>query len=205
MTYKWRKEEKGTYLPKAKPELITVPSYQFFTLKGQGNPNGEEFTERIQTLYALSYAVRMMPKQGYMPEEYIEYVVYPLEGVWDLTEEGRKAEELDKDELVYTIMIRQPGFVNDDVVARAFESVRKKKNLPLLDEVQFETIEEGQCVQMLHIGPFDTEAETFAQMDAFVAEQGLSRKSLLHREIYLSDMRRVSPDKLKTVLRYQVH
>lgn len=204
MKHEWRKHEKNLYLPKRKPELVTVPKQKFFMIKGKGDPNSEDFQERVQVLYSLSYANRMMPKNGYTPEGYVEYTVYPLEGLWDLTEKGRKANTLLKDELIYTIMIRQPDFVTDEVVERAFEHVRKKKPHPLLDEVIFDSMEDGLSVQMLHIGPYDTEAETFEKMNEFIEENNLEIKTLVHREIYLSDPRRVAPEKLKTVLRYQV-
>jgi hypothetical protein len=173
-------------------------------IKGQGNPNGEEFAEKVTVLYSLAYAVRMMPKQGYTPEGYFEYTVYPLEGIWDLTEEGRKLTELIKDELVYTIMIRQPDFVTDDVVQRAFQTARKKKAHPLLDEVNFAEAEDGLSVQVLHIGSYDDEPQSFAKMNEFLLENNLERTFLTHREIYLSDPRKVEPAKLKTVLRYKV-
>lgn len=204
MKYEWRKQEKNLYIPKQKPELITVPDQKFLMIKGQGNPNSEEFSERIGVLYSLAYAIRMMPKQGYTPEGYFEYTVYPLEGVWDLTEEGRKLETLNKDELVYTIMIRQPEFVTEEIVEKAFEHVRKKKPHPLLDEVTFSTIKEGLCVQILHIGSYDNEPESFKLMDEFTEENNLERICMTHREIYLSDFRRVAAEKLKTVLRYKI-
>lgn len=204
MKYEWRKQEKNLYIPKQKPELITVPEQKFLMIKGQGNPNSEEFSEKIGVLYSLAYAIRMMPKQGYTPEGYFEYTVYPLEGVWDLTEEGRKLDTLNKDELVYTIMIRQPDFVTEEVVEKAFENVRKKKPHPLLDEVTFSTIKEGLCVQILHIGSYDNEPESFKLMDEFAEKNKLERICMTHREIYLSDFRRVEADKLKTVLRYRV-
>ena len=204
MKHEWRKKEKDLYIPKQKPELVTVPEQKFFMIKGSGNPNNEEFAERIGVLYSLAYAIRMMPKNGYTPEGYFEYTVYPLEGIWDLTEEGRQLEELNKDELLYTIMIRQPDFVTNEVVERAFESVRKKKPHPFLDDVTFETMEDGMSLQMLHVGPFEDEPQTFEKMAEYLESHQLERVSLTHREIYLSDMRRVDPTKLKTVLRYQV-
>ena len=173
-------------------------------ISGQGDPNKEEFSEKVGVLYSLAYAVRMMPKTGYTPEGYFEYTVYPLEGLWDLTEEGRKAEKLDKDQLLYTIMIRQPDFVTQEVVDLAFENVRKKKNHPLLDSVTFEIMEDGLSVQMMHIGSFDEEPRTFKQMKDFISENNLQMRTLKHREIYLSDLRRTEKNKLKTVLRYLV-
>ncbi|MTI71594.1 MAG: hypothetical protein FH751_15210 [Firmicutes bacterium] len=204
MKHIWRKKEKNLYIPKQKPELITVPSHNFFTIKGKGNPNSEGFSEKIAVLYSLAYAVRMMPKKGYTPEGYFEYTVYPLEGIWDLTEEGKQLDTLNKDELVYTIMIRQPAFVTQEVINRAFEITRKKKPNPLLDEVAFETIEDGLAVQMLHVGTYDDEPHSFKKMDSFMKENNLERRAMTHREIYLSDARKVEPAKLKTVLRYMV-
>lgn len=204
MKYEWKKQEKNLYLPKQIPEVITVPKQMFFMIKGKGNPNSESFAERIDVLYSLAYAVRMMPKQGHTPEGYFEYTVYPLEGLWDLTEEGKKSQTLNKDELIYTIMIRQPNFVTKDVVDKAFETIRKKKPHPLLDDVIFDTIEDGLSVQMLHIGSYDNEPQSFKVMNDFIAKNNLEIKSLKHREIYLSDARKVESAKLKTVLRYTV-
>ncbi|CRK83343.1 GyrI-like domain-containing protein [Neobacillus massiliamazoniensis] len=204
MKYEWRKQEKDLYIPKQKPELVTVPEQKFITVKGKGNPNSEEFSKRIEVLFSLAYAIRMMPKQGYTPEGYFEYTVYPLEGLWDLTEEGRKLDTLDKDELLYTIMIRQPDFVTKEIVDRAFEIVRKKKPNPLLDEVSFDTIKDGLSVQILHIGSYDNEPQSFKKMKEFIEENHLEIATLRHREIYLSDARKVEPAKLKTVLRYKV-
>jgi hypothetical protein len=204
MKYEWRKQEKNLYIPKQKPELITVPEQKFLMIKGTGNPNSKEFSEKIGVLYSLAYAIRMMPKQGYTPEGYFEYTVYPLEGIWDLTEEGKKLDTLNKDELVYTIMIRQPDFVSEEVVIKAFENVRKKKPHPLLDEVTFDTIKDGLSVQMLHVGSYDNEKESFDIMKKFIEENNLEIISMIHREIYLSDFRKVEAEKLKTVLRYRV-
>jgi len=204
MKHEWRKKEKNLYVPKQRPELITVPELKFFMIKGTGNPNSEEFSERIEVLYSLAYSVKMMPKKGYNPEGYFEYTVYPLEGIWDLTEKGKKLETLSKNELLYTIMIRQPKFVTNEVVERAFENVRKKKPHPFLKEVTFETLEDGLSVQMLHVGSYDEEPRSFKQMEGYIENNNLERVTLTHREIYLSDVRKVEPAKLKTVLRYMV-
>lgn len=204
MKHEYRKHEKGLYGPKNKPELVEVPKQKFFCIKGKGNPNSEDFSNRIGALYSLAYAVKMMPKKGITPDGYFDYTVYPLEGLWDLTEEGRKSEVLNKDELLYTIMIRQPEFVNKEVVEKAFEIVNKKEANPLIKEVYFDEIEDGLAVQIMHIGSYDNEPESFNKMKEFIEENGLKIKTLVHREIYLSDARRVEKDKLKTILRYQV-
>ncbi len=204
LKHEWRKKEKSLYLPKEEAELIEVPAFKFLMLSGKGNPNTEAFSKRVEVLYKLSYAVRMMPKKGYTPEGYYEYTVYPLEGVWDLTDEGKQSDQFDKDELVYTIMIRQPNFVTPEVIELALDSVRKKKENPLLDEVTFATIEEGLSVQMMHRGPYDDEPKTFEQMKKFIMDNHLEIKTLKHREIYISDARKTEQSKLKTVLRYRV-
>lgn len=205
MKYEWRKKEKEYYIPKEKPQLVEIPEFKYFTLKGQGNPNTEAFKECIGVLYSLSYAIRMMPKNGITPDGYFEYTVYPLEGIWDLTEQGRLEETLNKDELVYKLMIRQPDFVTEEVVNIAMEIVKKKKPHPLLEKVEFESIKEGLCVQMLHVGPYDDEPRTFSVMKEFCVENNLEIKTLAHKEIYLSDFRKTEASKLKTVLRYLVN
>lgn len=204
MKFEWKKQEKNLYLPKEKPDLITVPKQKFFMISGKENPNDEEFSKKIGVLYSLAYAVRMMPKQGYTPDGYFEYTVYPLEGIWDLTEEGKQSDILNKDQLLYTIMIRQPDFVTQEVVNKAFENVRKKKPHPLLNDVTFETMEDGLSVQMMHIGSYDDEPQSFEQMKNFIKENNLETTTLKHREIYISDARKTEKSKLKTVLRYMI-
>ncbi|MDC7224639.1 MAG: GyrI-like domain-containing protein [Spirochaetales bacterium] len=206
MKYEWRKEEKGLYLPKAIPTEVRVPEMGFFCVEGAGNPNGEAFGEYIQALYSLAYGVRMSGKGGTAPEGFFEYTVYPLEGVWGLTEKGRAEYDgsLNKDELAFTLMIRQPDFVTADYAAELCERTKKKKPHPLLEKVRFERREEGRCVQMLHLGPYDEEPASFERMEEFCRAEGLVRQGKVHREIYLSDVRKTAPEKLKTVLRFSV-
>ncbi len=204
MKYEWKKNEKNLYLPKNTPELINVPNQNFFMIDGTGDPNGENFSNRVEVLYALSYAIRMMPKRGVALNDYFEYTVYPLEGVWDLTEEGRKSDAFKKDDLIYTIMIRQPEFVTLKIAKLAIEYVKNKKVLNLLDKVRFDSMEDGLSVQMLHIGSYDDEYLSFKKMKDFINQNSLEILTLKHREIYLSDARKVDKSKLKTVLRYRV-
>jgi hypothetical protein len=206
MAHEWKKSEKAFYLPGAKPELINIPSFKFFSIEGKGNPNDKFFAEYIGVLYSLSYAVKMSPKKGIAPADYFEYAVYPLEGVWDITEEAKKnqIEKLDKNTLVFNLMIRQPDFVTSGFAATIIELTKKKKPHPLLENIKFSSIEEGQCVQMLHTGSYDDEPASFKRMEDFCNENDLKRKSKVHREIYLSDARKVSPEKLKTVLRFKI-
>jgi hypothetical protein len=203
MKYEWKKQEKEFYLPKEKPESVVVPKFKFFMLNGKGNPNNAEFSEAVTVLYSLAYAVKMLPKKGITPVGYFDYTVYPLEGVWDLAEEARVLDVLDKDSLIYTIMIRQPDFVTDELAEEVVKGVKAKKPHPLLDEVKFTSLEEGLCVQMLHIGPYDDEPKTFSQMEEYCTQQGLKRTSKIHREIYISDPRKTEPNKLKTLLRFR--
>jgi hypothetical protein len=177
MKLDWKKEEKIYYLPKGKPELVDVPEFTYFTIRGKGNPNDPLFAEYISVLYSLSYAIKMSPKQNCAPPGYVEYTVYPLEGVWDLTEEGKNeyGGTLNKNELVFTLMIRQPDFVTEDY-----------------------------CIQMLHVGSYDDEPASFKLMEAYAQGLHLERTGRQHKEIYLSDPGRVEKDKLKTVLRFKV-
>ncbi len=205
MKHEWKKQEKQFYLPKNKPEIIEIPEMKFFTVSGEGNPNDAAFGEYIGVLYSLSYAVRMSPKKGLAPEGYFEYTVYPLEGVWSLTEKGIAdySGSLDKDQLAFTLMIRQPDFVTDEYALETIERVKKNKPHELLDKADFQTLAEGQCIQMLHNGPYDDEPESFAMMEEYAESIGVERLSKNHREIYLSDARKTEPAKLKTVLRFQ--
>ncbi|PKM87704.1 MAG: hypothetical protein CVU87_09110 [Firmicutes bacterium HGW-Firmicutes-12] len=204
MKYEWKKQAKELYLPKNEPGIIVVPSMKYFMLDGKGNPNSDEFSEAIGVLYSLSYAVKMMPKKGATPQGYFEYTVFPLEGIWDLADEAKGLEKLDKDNLIYTIMIRQPDFVTKELAQEVIKNTKQKKPHPLLDKVRFATIEEGKCVQMLHVGPYENEPCSFAKMEEFCKANNLMRISKTHKEIYLSDARKTTPEKLKTVLRIQI-
>ncbi len=204
MKYDWAKQEKEFYLPPNKPTQVILPPMWFFMLKGKGNPNHEGFTEAVGVLYSLAYGVKMMPKTGKVPEGYFDYAFYPLEGLWDLDEEARSFSHLDKNHLVYTLMIRQPSFVTEQLAQEVIERVGKKKPHPLLDQVTFGCLEEGSCLQMLHLGPYDDEPASFARMAEFCTANGLTRLCQTHREIYLTDARRTAPERLKTVLRYRV-
>ena len=201
--YEWRKTEKDFYLAKAAPAAIDVPPMNYFVVDGAGSPADEEFQEVVGLLYTLSYTIRMMPKSGWTPPDYQEYTVFPLEGLWRLDSDAWKPGcELDKSKLQYRLMIRQPWFVTEEVVERARSSALKKVPAELLERASFETMADGLSVQMLHVGPYDTEPETFAAMNEFMAAHGLSRPEQVHREIYLSDPRRVAPEMNRTTLRF---
>jgi hypothetical protein len=205
MKYEWRKKERELYLPKAEPTLVEVPKFKYFTITGKGNPNNNpDFQARIKILYSLAYTIRMMPKGGIVPTGYFEYTVYPLEGVWEISDEGKKEKEFSKDYLVYKLMIRQPNFVNKELFEKAIRLNKDSKNpSPLLDEVKFEEIEDGLCVQMLHIGSYDDEFQTtYKEMGHFIENNKYKRLSKKHKEIYL----KFSDDKskLRTVIRFFV-
>ncbi len=204
MAYDYRKDEKGIYAPAPAPSIVTVGPQVYVCVRGAGDPNGADFGMRVELLYALSYAIRMMPKSGYTPAGFDEYAVYPLEGLWDLADAAKGRPTFSKDELVYAAMIRQPAFVTADVFARAKDIVRRKKHLALLEQASLEIFEDGLSVQMMHLGPYDAEPASFAKMDAFIAASGLEPRTLVHREIYLSDACRTAPEKMRTILRRMV-
>jgi hypothetical protein len=206
MKQEWKKNEKQFYLPKNKPELINIPKFKFFTIEGIGNPNDDFFPEYIGVLYSLSYVIKMSPKRGIEPKGYFDYTVYPLEGVWDLNEEAKKSFDgtINKNDLVFKLMIRQPDFVDKEFAFQILEQTKEKKPHDLLEQVRFEEIIEGDCIQMLHSGSYDNEPESFKLMERFAEQEYYRRKSKTHREIYLSDARKVSPDKLKTILRFSI-
>jgi hypothetical protein len=206
MQHNWRRNEKELYIPNTKPAIVEIPAYKFFMISGKGNPNDEFFGEYIKVLYSLSYAVKMAPKAGLEPEGYFEYVVYPLEGIWDIAESVKKTYSgmLDKESLVFTLMMRQPDFVTIDFACEIIEKTKKKKPHELLSQIQFSVIEEGLSVQMMHIGSYDAEPESFNILQEFCVKNNLVRESMQHREIYLSDARKVNAEQLKTVLRFKV-
>ena len=204
MKFEWKKHAKELYMPKNKVELLTVPECKFFMIKGKGNPNNEQFSEAIGVLYSLSYAVKMMPKNGVTLDGYFDYTVFPLEGVWDMSEKGKLQDTLDKNEFLYNIMIRQPDFVTEEIAMKAIEIVKKKKPHPLLESVTFCNMNDGLCVQMLHVGSYDDEPYSFDMMKEYCGQNNLKRMTKAHREIYISDGRKTEISKLKTVLRYKV-
>jgi hypothetical protein len=202
MKIDYKKNYKSLYMPRRVPEIVEVPKMPFVMVSGSGDPNGEDFTRAVEALYSVSYAVRMSYKSENVPEGYYGYTVFPLEGVWDLLDRTKPA--TDKNNLKYTIMIRQPDFLTEQWFACFLDRVKKKKPNPFLDHVRFEHAEEGLCCQMMHHGSFDNEPASFAQLEAFCTANGYFRSSKLHREIYLSDPRKSQPEKLRTVLRFHV-
>ena len=208
MKHEWRKKEKSIYLPKNKPELIDIPEYQFIVLSGAGNPNSKFFSDCIEALYSVAYGIKMkLKKVASPPAGYCDWTVYPLEGVWDISEEAKVNFDgnLNKDNLVFDLMIRQPDFVSQEFFDEIVDFTKNKKSNELLDEIKLKRMTDGNCVQMLHIGSYDDEPASFELMEQFASDSNLKRKSKNHREIYLSDFRKVPKEKLKTVLRFQVN
>ena len=202
MKYEWRKEAKALYQVKARPSILQVPGQSYIVIDGKGDPNQEDFSERVGALYALAYTIKIKYKKTLLDQVNTDFTVFPLEGLWK--KEKEKEGELVKSELSYSIMIGQPDFITRELFEKALEEVKIKKPNLLYEAIRFEKIEEGQSLAMLHVEPFDTENETFAEMEHFCQLHKLKRTSEVHREIYLNNLHRTEPSKLKTILRYQV-
>lgn len=200
--HEYRKHEKNLYCPSNEPRLLDVPSMNYIAIGGTGNPNTVEFSSKIESLFTIAYTLKMFEKKGVSIKDYNDYTVYPLEGVWDLSEKGRLENILNKDELVYTIMIRQPWFITEDLFKQAVE-ISKYKNIDIQD-VYWKVINPSKCVQIMHIGSFDSEPLSFNKIQEFCDLNGLKRNSHMHREIYLSDFRRTKQESLKTILQIDV-
>lgn len=204
MKHEWKKHEKEMYGAKKTPAFVNVPLQKFIMIRGKGNPNEIDFSDRVSALYSLAYAIKMGYKSvatnNNFSSDVGDFTVYPLEGVWKQKENT----ELIKENLEYTIMIRQPNFITEDMVCAALERVKVKKPSPLYEEIRFDTMQDGKCVEILHIGAFDDEPASFEKMDEFAEKNGLKCMENYHREIYLNNANRVDKSKLKTILRYSV-
>ncbi len=194
-----KKELKGIYSASAKKEnFVDVPKMNFLMVDGMGDPNtSEDFTQAIEALFSLSYTIKFMIKKT----EGTDYAVMPLEGLWWADDMSNFA--ANKDAWKWTVMVMQPDFVTLGHFEKALGEVKKKKPLPALDKVRFEAFAEGKCAQVMHIGPFSEEGPTIQRLHDFIKESGF-KLSGKHHEIYLSDMRRTAPEKLKTIIRQPV-
>lgn len=207
MAFDFKKEYREFYLPPDQPELITVPRWNYLAVRGQGDPNtvGGAYQQAIGVLYAVAYTLKMSRKTDYRIAGFYDYVVPPLEGFWE--QAGTVGVDYSrKEDFRWISVIRLPDFVTEEHVAWAVETAERKKKLDC-SSAEFLTVEEGLCVQMLHRGPFDDEPASVARMDAYLAEQGYANNwesGRLHHEIYLSDARRVPPEKWRTVIRHPV-
>lgn len=204
----YKKKFKELYQPKEQPAVIDVPEISFIQIEGCGNPNDENgaYKSAVETLYALSYAIKMMPKSGIAPANYFEYVVPPLEGFWWFSD-GSEYDCNRKSKFSWTSMIRQPEFVTGSVFAAACDIVRKKKPHLDLSKASLNSFTEGLCVQCMHHGSYDDEPLTLSNMKSFMTNNNLSSdlsNLRRHHEIYLSDPRKTEATKMKTVLRLPV-
>ena len=207
MAFDFKKEYREFYQPKNRPEIVTVPRANYIAVRGQGDPNeeGGAYQQAIGVLYAVAYTLKMSYKTDYRIEGFYDYVVPPLEGFW--RQEG--AEGIDygnKAAFRWISVIRLPDFVTEKDFAWAVETAAKKKKLDC-SAAEFLTVDEGLCVQILHEGPFDAEPATVALMDAYIREKGYGndlREERQHHEIYLSDARKVAPEKWRTVIRHPI-
>ena len=205
----YKKEYKDLYMPKNTPSIIDVPKMIFIMVDGKGDPNtSKEYENAINVLYGLSYTIKMSKMGNNTIKGYFDYVVPPLEGFWD-GEQGYfdGLNITNKNKFIWTSMIRQPEFVTEEVYKWALEQLKAKK--PELDysKVRYEVLEEGLCVQIMHIGSYDTERESIAKMNEYVVENGYINdfeNGRRHHEIYLGDPRKTKPENLKTVIRHPV-
>lgn len=207
MAFDFKKEQKELYLPPKKPTLVVVPKMNYIAVRGQGDPNeeGGEYQKAIGILYAIAYTLRMSYKTEYTMEGFFEYVVPPLEGLW-WQETIQGYDKNRKEDFQWIALIRLPEFVKKEDFEWAKEQVKSKKKIDC-DKANILSMEEGLCVQMMHIGSFDEESSSVAWMDDFLKENGYQNDfsdQRYHHEIYLSDIRKVSSSKWKTVIRHPI-
>ena len=207
MAFDFKKEDKEFYMPKGKPEIVTVPKANYIAVRGKGDPNDEggTYQQAVGILYAVAYTLKMSYKTDYRIEGFFDYVVPPLEGFW--WQDGVDGIDYsDKSTFNWISVIRLPDFVTQKDFDWATGEAEKKKHLDC-SKAEFLTIDEGLCVQIMHIGPFDDEPATVSMMNAYLLENGYENDfsgSRLHHEIYLSDARKVAPEKWKTVIRHPI-
>ena len=207
MTYDFKKEFRELYKPSSKPNVVTVPPMSYVAVRGKGDPNAEggECQNALPLLYGVAYAIKMSKKGPREIEGYFDFVVPPLEGFWQMPD----TETVDygrKSDFRWISVLRLPDFVTKADFDWAVEAAAKKKKLDC-SKAEFLAVDEGLCVQILHLGSFDDEPESVAKMDAFLRENGYENDLndvRLHHEIYLSDPRRVAAEKRKTVIRHPI-
>ena len=207
MAFDFKKEYKEFYMPKNRPQIVTVPAANYIAVRGKGDPNAEggAYQQAISVLYAVAYTLKMSYRTDYKIEGFFEYVVPPLEGFW-WQDDVCGIDYSDKSSFCWISVIRLPDFVSREDFYWAVQTAAKKKKLDC-SCAEFLTIEEGLCVQMMHLGPFDEEPQTVAQMEQYLEEQGYVTditEKRLHHEIYMSDARKVAPEKWKTVIRHPI-
>ena len=207
MAFDYKKEYKEFYMPKNKPSIVEVPSMNYIAVRGKGNPNAEdsEYKQSIGLLYGIAFTIKMSKKGNHQIEGYFDYVVPPLEGFW--WQNNMKGIDYSrKEDFNFISIIRLPDFVTKEDFDWAIEEAAKKKKEDF-SKVEFLTYDEGLCVQCMHIGSYDDEPATIEMMHDFMTDEGYEldiTDKRFHHEIYLSDARRVAPEKLKTVIRHPV-
>lgn len=207
MAFDFKKEYKEFYMPQNKPELVTVPEMNYIAVRGSGDPNeeGGAYKEAIGLLYGLAYTIKMSKMGKHRMEGYFDFVVPPLEGFW--RQEGIEGFDYRRKETFQWVsVIRLPEFVTKAEFEWAAEEASQKKKQDF-SKAEYLTLEEGLCVQIMHVGSFDAEPESVEKMDRYLAENGYANDfsdSRLHHEIYLSDVRRTAPENWKTVIRHPI-
>ena len=207
MSFDFKKEYKEFYLPKKKPTIVKVPKMNYLAVRGQGDPNDPEgeYIKSIQLLYGIAYTLKMSYRSDYKIEGFFEYVVPPLEGFW-WQDDVESVDYTNKSAFSWISVIRLPDFISKADFDWAVETATKKKKLDC-SSAEYLTIDEGLCVQIMHIGSFDNEPATVALMDTYLEQNGYVNdinKDRLHHEIYMSDARKVAPEKWKTVIRHPI-
>ena len=207
MVFDFKKEYKEYYMPKNKPSIVTVPRMDYIAVRGQGDPNAEdsEYKQAIGLLYGIAFTIKMSKKGSHQIEGYFDYVVPPLEGFW-WQDDIIGVDFSRKDDFKWISVIRLPDFVTEDDFNWAVGEASAKKKVDF-SKVEFLTYDEGLCVQCMHIGSYDDEPATVALMHEFMESQGYAldiTDKRLHHEIYLSDARKVAPEKRKTVIRHPI-
>lgn len=207
MAFDFKKEYRAFYMPGNQPEIVTVPRANYIAVRGSGDPNqeGGDYQRAVGVLYAVAYTIKMSYKGSRRIEGFFEYVVPPLEGFW--WQEGTLGVDYsDKSLFNWISVIRLPDFVKREDFDWAVEEASRKKKMDC-STAEFWTIDEGLCVQVMHLGSYDDEPATVAALDAFLEENGYENDfsgDRLHHEIYLSDPRRSAPEKWRTVIRHPV-
>ena len=207
VAFDFKKEYKEFYMPKDKPEIVTVPSANYIAVRGKGNPNDEvgEYKNEVGILYAVAYTIKMSYKGTYKIDGFFEYVVPPLEGFW-WQENVEGVDYSDKSSFNWISVIRLPDFVKKEDFDWAVQEASRKKKLDC-SPAEYLTINEGLCVQIMHIGEYDNEPASVAVMDEYISAKGYENNfndSRLHHEIYLSDPRKTEPARWKTVIRHPI-
>lgn len=207
MVFDFKKEYKEYYLPKNKPEIVNIPKANYIAVRGKGDPNedGGAYQQAISVLYAVAYTLKMSYKTDYKISGFFEYVVPPLEGFW-WQDNVDGVDYSDKSAFNWISVIRLPDFVAEKDFEWAVKTAAQKKKLDC-SSAKFISIEEGLCVQIMHMGSFDDEPASVALMDEYLAENGYVNDltgTRLHHEIYISDPRKAAPEKWKTVIRHPI-